>query len=42
MVGNPHNPSYNPNIFLGFTDKMSIRERLVNSLVSAFEKITYK
>ncbi|KAG4070453.1 hypothetical protein HA402_005685 [Bradysia odoriphaga] len=41
MVGNPHNPAYNPNIFLGFTDKMSIKQRLVNSLVSAFEKITY-
>lgn len=42
MVGNPHNPSYNPNIFLGFTDKMSIKQRFINSLVSAFEKITYK
>ncbi|KAJ6647865.1 UDP-glycosyltransferase UGT5 [Pseudolycoriella hygida] len=41
MVGNPHNPSYNPNQFLGFTDKMSIKQRLINSLVSAFEKITY-
>jgi len=41
MVGNPHNPSYNPNIFLGYTDKMSMKQRLLNSLVSAFEKITY-
>lgn len=42
MVGNPHNPAYNPSIFLGYTDKMSLKERLVNALASAFEKITYK
>lgn len=42
MVGNPHNPAYNPSIFLGYTDKMSLKERLINALASAFEKITYK
>lgn len=42
MVGNPHSPAYNPSIFLGYTDKMSLKERLINTLASAFEKITYK
>lgn len=42
MVGNPHHPAYNPSIFLGFTDRMSLVERLVNAMASAFEKITYK
>lgn len=42
MVGNPHNPAYNPSIFLGYTDTMSLKERLINALASAFEKITYK
>lgn len=42
MVGNPHNPAYNPSIFLGYTDRMGLTERLLNALASAFEKITYK
>lgn len=42
MVGNPHNPAYNPSIFLGYTDRMTLTERLINALASGFEKITYK
>lgn len=42
MVGNPHNPAYNPSLFSGYTDRMSLTERLYNALGSAFEKITYK
>lgn len=42
MVGTPHNPAYNPSIFLGYTERMAWRERFWNALAAAFEKITYK
>lgn len=42
MVGNPHRSAYNPSIFSGYTDKMTLIERLKNSLLSAFEQFTYR
>uniref|UniRef100_A0A023EW79 UDP-glucuronosyltransferase n=1 Tax=Aedes albopictus TaxID=7160 RepID=A0A023EW79_AEDAL len=37
LVGTPSPPSYVPNAFLGFSDRMSFKERLLNTLMSATE-----
>ncbi|XP_021699050.1 UDP-glucuronosyltransferase 2A3 [Aedes aegypti] len=37
LVGTPSPPSYVPNAFLGFSDRMSFKERLFNTLMSAME-----
>ncbi|XP_059617054.1 UDP-glycosyltransferase UGT5-like [Phlebotomus argentipes] len=42
MVGNPHNPAHNPNIFLALSNKMSLPERIVNSLLAVFVEISYQ
>ncbi|GAB0099697.1 hypothetical protein DMENIID0001_155840 [Sergentomyia squamirostris] len=41
-VGNPHNPAYNPNLFLGFSSRMTFPERILNSLMSVFLEFTYQ
>jgi glucuronosyltransferase len=41
MTGNPNNPSYNPNMFLGYTDRMSFTERVLNTMMAAFDELTY-
>uniref|UniRef100_A0A6B2EB55 Putative glucosyl/glucuronosyl transferase n=1 Tax=Phlebotomus kandelakii TaxID=1109342 RepID=A0A6B2EB55_9DIPT len=42
MVGNPNNPAYNPNLFLGSSNRMTLPERIVNSLLSLFVEISYQ
>lgn len=42
IVGNPFNPSYVPHAFLGFIERMNLKERLINSLVAVFDEITYR
>lgn len=41
MVGSPSPPSYVPSPFLGFTDRMTLIERIGNLLVTFFEKMYY-
>ncbi|XP_001870893.2 UDP-glycosyltransferase UGT5 [Culex quinquefasciatus] len=42
MVANPHNPAYNPISSLGYSDRMTFRERLWNTFVSICEQFNYK
>lgn len=32
FMGNPTNPAYTPNIFLGFSDNMTFKERIINTV----------
>lgn len=41
-VGNPHNPAYNPHLFLGYTSPMTFWQRLINVVVSICEDLSYK
>lgn len=41
MVGNPLNPSYNPNMALGFAENMNFCERLKNTWVTIVETFAY-
>ncbi|KAH8328313.1 hypothetical protein KR067_007984 [Drosophila pandora] len=41
MFGNPQSSSLDPSNFLPFTEKMNTRQRIVNSLMSTFERLTY-
>lgn len=41
-VGNPHNPAYNPHLFLGYTSRMSYWQRLINVVVSICEDFSYE
>lgn len=41
-VGNPHNPAYNPHLFLGYTSQMSFWQRIINVVVSICEDFSYK
>ncbi|XP_034234754.1 UDP-glucuronosyltransferase-like [Thrips palmi] len=41
IMGNPMNPSWQPNAFLGFTDDMDFKERLLNTLSSTFMRTLY-
>lgn len=40
--GNPDNPSYIPNLFMDFSNKMSFRERVENTVMQVFTKLYYK
>lgn len=42
LVGTPSPPSYVPNAFLGFTDRMSFKERLINTVMSGLEIVVDK
>jgi glucuronosyltransferase len=42
MVKNPVNPSYNPNMLLPYTDKMSFSERLQSVFYGLFEEYIYR
>lgn len=42
MVKNPMNPSYNPNTFMGFTDRMDFFERIVNTAMTVVDRIAYQ
>uniref|UniRef100_A0A7G3B3G6 Putative udp-glucuronosyl and udp-glucosyl transferase n=1 Tax=Lutzomyia longipalpis TaxID=7200 RepID=A0A7G3B3G6_LUTLO len=42
LVGNPYNPAYSPNLFLGSPNKMTFTERIVNALLSLFVEISYQ
>ena len=42
MVANPNNPAYNPNVFLGYTDQMTLFERFVNTIIGIFDEFNYK
>lgn len=42
MVKNPLNPSYNPNMFLDQTDEMNFIQRLMNSLATIVDQISYQ
>ncbi|XP_062550717.1 UDP-glycosyltransferase UGT5-like [Armigeres subalbatus] len=42
LVGTPSPPSYVPNAFLGFSDHMSFKERMINTLMSGIEIIVDK
>lgn len=42
MVRNPYNPAYNPNLFLGSSNRMTLAERIVNALLSLFVEISYQ
>uniref|UniRef100_A0A1L8E1Y1 Putative udp-glucuronosyl and udp-glucosyl transferase n=1 Tax=Nyssomyia neivai TaxID=330878 RepID=A0A1L8E1Y1_9DIPT len=42
IVGNPHNPAYSPNFFLGASNKMTFTERIINVLLSLFVEISYQ
>ncbi|XP_034655139.1 UDP-glucuronosyltransferase [Drosophila subobscura] len=41
MFGNPQSSSLDPSNFLPFTERMSTQQRIVNSLMSTFERLTY-
>lgn len=42
MVGTPYPISYIPHVFLSYTDRMSFGQRMVNLLVSIFERCAYQ
>ena len=42
MVANPNNPAYNPNIYLGFSDQMTLFERFINTMIGIFDEFNYK
>lgn len=42
MVKNPINPSYNPNTIMGFTDVMTLYQRLINSVTTVIDMIAYQ
>jgi len=42
MFGNPQSSSLDPSNFLPFTERMNIKQRILNSLMSTFERLTYK
>uniref|UniRef100_A0A182XJD4 Uncharacterized protein n=1 Tax=Anopheles quadriannulatus TaxID=34691 RepID=A0A182XJD4_ANOQN len=42
MVGNPHNPAYNPIPSLGYSDRMHLVQRVWNTFVSICEQFNYK
>lgn len=39
-IGNPDNPSYIPNYYLPYTSKMTLVERVINTLFTLTNKIT--
>ncbi|EDW69911.1 UDP-glucosyltransferase 2 isoform X1 [Drosophila virilis] len=41
MFGNPQSASLDPSNFLPFTERMSTRQRIANTLMSTFERLTY-
>ncbi|EDV97593.1 UDP-glucosyltransferase 2 [Drosophila grimshawi] len=41
MFGNPQSASLDPSNFLPFTERMNTRERIANTLMSTFERLTY-
>lgn len=41
MFGNPQSSSLDPSNFLPFTERMNTKQRIVNSLMSTFERLTY-
>ncbi|XP_016967244.1 UDP-glucosyltransferase 2 [Drosophila biarmipes] len=41
MFGNPQSSSLDPSNFLPFTERMNIKQRILNSLMSTFERLTY-
>ncbi|XP_039489464.1 UDP-glucosyltransferase 2 [Drosophila santomea] len=41
MFGNPQSSSLDPSNFLPFTERMNTRQRILNSLMSTFERLTY-
>ncbi|EDW33519.1 GL21944 [Drosophila persimilis] len=41
MFGNPQSSSLDPSNFLPFTERMNTQQRIVNSLMSTFERLTY-
>lgn len=42
MVKNPVNPSYNPNIYFGFTESMSFFQRIINSATALVDLVFYQ
>ena len=40
-IGNPHNAAYNPHLFLGYTNRMTFWQRIVNVVVSVCEDFSY-
>lgn len=42
IVGNPYNPAYSPNFFLGASNRMTFTERIINVLLSLFVEISYQ
>ncbi|XP_035910675.1 UDP-glycosyltransferase UGT5-like [Anopheles stephensi] len=42
MVGNPHNPAYNPIPSLGYSDRMHLVQRVWNTFVSICEQFNYR
>ncbi|XP_055623457.1 UDP-glycosyltransferase UGT5-like [Toxorhynchites rutilus septentrionalis] len=42
MAACPHNPAYNPVSSLGYSDRMSLSERLWNTFASICEQLNYK
>ncbi|XP_062137522.1 UDP-glucosyltransferase 2 [Drosophila sulfurigaster albostrigata] len=41
MFGNPQSSSLDPSNFLPFTERMNTRQRIANTLMSTFERLTY-
>lgn len=41
-LGNPHNPAYNPHLFLGYTSRMTFWQRIINVVVSICEDFAYE
>ncbi|ALC45149.1 CG3797 [Drosophila busckii] len=41
MFGNPQSSNLDPSNFLPFTERMSTRQRIINTLMSTFERLTY-
>lgn len=41
LFGNPDNPSYIPNVFLDYSNEMTLIERFENTFVSIFSKLFY-
>lgn len=41
-MGNPDNPSYIPNHFMDYSDKLSFFERVENTVINIFDQIIYK
>jgi glucuronosyltransferase len=41
FVGNPFNPSYNPQRYSEYSDRMCLKQRLINTITAIFDELSY-